>query len=377
MALVLTTAAMAAPHPFYETMLARGVAAVQGGRYTEGIKTLRIAAFGSIDNVPSYQTAQVYLALAYEKLGENEAARLSATKFLQSERIRPSYEALTLDAATRNAFEKVVASAVEPQYLAQIPSFRRSSPAKNSAVATRGRDLPVQPQATPEQPKTEADSPAKPPVEKREVPKQNVQTTPAPAAVKPQPAQPVAQTSSSAAAPTAKSNQPPTAINLTAARPVINAETPTPQPRTPAPQTAAVPPATGQPGNRATTPSKPAAIQQPAELQSAQQLLNEGKLLAAREAYLRLAQRRDLARVHMLEVGRGLNRAGAWQESAFVYQRTLPMQKGEELHMFYEAVNRYELGELNVARSLFGQALPALAASREVDLYRVKIQGTE
>jgi hypothetical protein len=44
------------------------------------------------------------------------------------------------------------------------------------------------------------------------------------------------------------------------------------------------------------------------------------------------------------------------------------------MHMFYEAVNRYELGELNVARTLLKRALPALPASREVLLYRPKIE---
>ncbi|HVR38222.1 MAG TPA: hypothetical protein VMU84_03950, partial [Thermoanaerobaculia bacterium] len=110
-----------------------------------------------------------------------------------------------------------------------------------------------------------------------------------------------------------------------------------------------------------------------AQLDAARKSLNEGSMIAARDAYTRLAQRKDLDRAQLLEIGKGLNQTGTWQESAFAYQRTLPFRPGEEIHMFYEAVNRYELGELSVARALLSRALPALPKSREVLLYRPKI----
>jgi tetratricopeptide (TPR) repeat protein len=303
--LVLATTALAAPHPFYQNMMQRGLAKVQQGRYADAIRDLRVAAFGSLDEPTMYQTAQVYIAIANEKLGNSDEARLAATKFLQSERLRPTYASLQLDAATRDAFEKLVAGAVEPQYLAQLPAFRRSSPKSVSAVASTSKELPM------------------PAI-----------TVPAP------PIQP--QTDVKAAV------------------------TPPPQPKPAAPTT--TPP-------QATTPA-PQVSDTAARLRQAQQLLNEGKLLAARQAYEQLGQRRDLSRSEIMEIGRGLNRAGAWQQSAFIYQRTLPLRKGEELHMFYEAVNRYELGEVNVARSLLAKALPGLAVTREIEQYRQKINGS-
>jgi hypothetical protein len=299
--LVLATTALAAPHPFYQNMMQRGLAKVQQGRYADAIRDLRVAAFGSLDEPTMYQTAQVYIAIANEKLGNGDEARLAATKFLQSERLRPTYASLPLDAATRDAFEKLVAGAVEPQYLAQLPSFRRSSPKSVSAVASTSKELPM------------------------------------PAITVPAPTQPQTQ--------------------------VKAAVTPPPQPKPATPVAAKAP-----------TPA-PQVSDTAARLRQAQQLLNEGKLLAARQAYEQLGQRRDLSRSEIMEIGRGLNRAGAWQQSAFVYQRTLPLRKGEELHMFYEAVNRYELGEVNVARSLLAKALPGLAVTREIEQYRQKING--
>lgn len=314
--LVMSTTALAAPHPFYQNMLQRGLAKAQQGRYADAIRDLRVAAFGTLDEPGAYQLAQVHLAVANEKLGNSDEARLAATKFLQSERLKPTYASLQLEPATREAFEKLVSSAVEPQYLAQLPSFRRSSPKSVTAVATTAKELPL----------------------------------PSPPAM---------------STPAASEPQIKPAATTTATAPMTSAPAPVPQksaPQKPAPQTAVQKPAAA--------PSETAL-----RLREAQQLLHEGKLLAARQAYEKLGQRRDLARNEMLEIGRGLNRTGAWQESAFAYQRTLPLRNGEELHMFYEAVNRYELGEVSVARSLLAKALPGLAVTREIELYRQKING--
>jgi hypothetical protein len=301
--LVMSTSAMAATHPFYTNMLQRGLAKVKQGKYADAVRDLRVAAFGTLDEPTAYQLAQIHIAIANEKLGNSDEARLAATKFLQSERLRPTYASLELDAVTRDSFEKLVASAVEPQYLAQLPSFRRTPPKSVTAVATTAKELPL----------------------------------PLPAATTPPPA-----------APQTSAVQTPAAIKTIAEKP-------------PAPKPVAV------------APTVPAAT---AGLREAQQLLHEGKILAARQAYEKLGQGKNLGRNDMLEIGRGLNRTGAYQQSAYIYQRTLPLRKGEELHMFYEAVNRYELGELSVARTLLAKALPGLAVTREIESYRAKINGS-
>ncbi|HEX6161046.1 MAG TPA: hypothetical protein VF111_12820 [Thermoanaerobaculia bacterium] len=363
---VLATTAMAAPHPFYQSMLQRGVAQAKDGRYADAIRSLRIAAFGSIDDLASYQLAQVHLAIAHEKLGNSTDARLAATKFIQAERLQPSYDQLALTDAARESFEKIVAAAVEPHYLAQVPSFRRGVQKPAGAVATRGNDLPIPPQPQPEK-KPEATVPPPQQPKQQPVQQQPKQTTnQAPSAVSLTPV----KTSTVVPAPAA----------VAPAQPKAQLPTPAPMQSANAQPTITAPkPQLPPPAAPATSSKQPAATPQPSELTTrlaeAQRLLNEGKLLGARNSYIALSQRRDTARPQLLEIARGLNRTGAWQESAMIYQRALPLLKGEELHMFYEAVNRYELGELTLARTLLGKALPSIPRSREVEAYRVKIQG--
>ncbi len=106
-------------------------------------------------------------------------------------------------------------------------------------------------------------------------------------------------------------------------------------------------------------------------------MLNEGKILAARQIYTRLAQTEGLPRTTSLDVAKGLNQTSAWRESSASYQKLMPFRSGEELHQFYEAVNKYELGDVNSARDLMTRALPALPVTRETSLYKAKILGTQ
>jgi hypothetical protein len=45
--------------------------------------------------------------------------------------------------------------------------------------------------------------------------------------------------------------------------------------------------------------------------------------------------------------------------------------------MFYEAVNRYEMGDYAIARKLLARALPSLPRTRDVELYRGRIESTQ
>ncbi|HET7434477.1 MAG TPA: hypothetical protein VFN10_07155 [Thermoanaerobaculia bacterium] len=271
LASVAATAAPPAAHPFYRDMLRRGIEDAGTGNAEAAVKELRIAAFGLIDDVAAYQTAQIHLALASEKLGRSSDARAAAAKFLQAERTQASYAGLTLDAQTRAAFEKIVADAGES------PAFHRSVPQPVARVAS------VSP------------------------------TTLSVGAAGASPADDLAQ-------------------NRRAEAPTVTV------------------------------------------LAAAESMMNEGRLLAAREAYAKIAQRADLSRADLLAAAKGLNRTSAFAESAKTYAKAQPFRAGEELHMFYEAVNRFELGELKVARTLLAKALPALERTREVEQYQTRIE---
>ncbi len=99
----------ATPSEFYGNLLRRGVAAYDAGRYEDAARQLRIAAFGLVEAVESYEFAQVYLTLAWDKAGQTERATDAAKKLLAAERVERRYASLKLPAAVRAAFEKVAA----------------------------------------------------------------------------------------------------------------------------------------------------------------------------------------------------------------------------------------------------------------------------
>jgi hypothetical protein len=153
---------------------------------------------------------------------------------------------------------------------------------------------------------------------------------------------------------------------------------PAPQPQ-PQPQAAPVP----QPATTTRSPLAAAARRTPsqstdfpARVAEAQRLLNEGKMIAARQAFLAIARSTDAPRAALLDAAKGLSQTDGWSDSTAVYAKLFPLQKGEELHYFYEAVNRFELGEVTAARDLLKRALPYVSNSREVANYRGRIEGT-
>jgi len=324
-ALVVFAAIAQASDPFYTTLLTRGVADAQRGDYFKAVRELRIAAFGTVDEPGQYLRAQVYLAHALERLGLHAEAAAAVDKASRAERINAGYANVAIDPETRTAFEALAAKALRPEQLAMVPAFRRAAP-----VAV-------------------------------------VKTQPPPPA-------PVTQ------------------------KPVVQApavvQKPAPKPETP--RGADVSSAQPRRADETSAPLKPAVVESPlvaaskhqpsqslavsdasSQIADAQRLLNEGKILAARQIYTRLCQADGLSRALSLDVAKGLNQTSAWRESSVAYQKVMPFRAGEELHQFYEAVNRYELGDLAGARDLLTRAVPALPVTRETSLYKAKILGKE
>lgn len=299
---------------FYTSLLERGIEQVQRGDYTHAVQALHIAAFGFVDDVPNYQTAQIYLAIANEKAGKHTEAQLAVKKAIRAEALAPSYKALPLAASIRAEFDKLAGPfALAPK----TPPIRTAS---------------VGPALQP-------------------APQKRIAATPKITAPAPQPKAPVTPPVKPVATP-----PPPPA--------------PAPPPPAPAPVSAIAAAAKHQPSQAPILGSDIAP-----QLAAAQGLLNEGRILAARQAYLRIADTPSLSRAQLLALAKGLNDTSAWRESSGIYARVSPLVKGEEAHMFAEAVNRYELGDRAAARVFLARALPALPKTREILLYRGKIEG--
>ena len=198
-ALALATVAAAGPAPFYVSMLDRGISDVTHGNYKDGVQELRVAAFGFVNDIPRYETAQVYIAIACTKMKNSDDARIAMTKLLNAERIAPAYAKLNLNPAVRAQFDDALPALLTPAEVALLKPQPKVIVV--AAVIPRGG------QAPPPVPSVLKPRTGEAPVLRRETPKVAVVAVAAPA---PKPVRipvpvPPTMTSASAKPATAKS----------------------------------------------------------------------------------------------------------------------------------------------------------------------------
>ncbi len=152
---------------------------------------------------------------------------------------------------------------------------------------------------------------------------------------------------------------------------------PTPTP-VPAPKYVAPEPA---PVQRAPAPVVPAPLPPSSgeaqtisdQVAAADRMLAAGNIVGARTELRRIAMLPNVTRGDRLALGRTLSQSALYAESSAQYRKAYPLKPGEESHMFYEAVNRYELGDFGLARQLITRALPALPQTPAILSYRDRI----
>jgi tetratricopeptide (TPR) repeat protein len=449
---------------FYETRFQSGVVDFNRGAYARAADELRVAAFGRVDDIPSYITAEVYLAVTNDRLEHAEDARVATLKVLQAEKITPSYAALKLPPDVRASFEQLLPALLTRDQLASVPAFARlapQAPAVQSGAPRASRQKAVVP--TPSKrpnvavtaPKEDNNADAKSPqpaldygrlaleraaagdeagarryadlafaaddtnvnahtalaqigrahnswsdvaehyavvrtrrrltddetaaylialvktghvadaigvrrtasngvLARSDVREalQTIEPKPAPQPTPPQP-QP--------AAPQPVTPQP---------QPVAPSPVPMPQPAapaparvTPAPVPLPVPPETAPANNEAVAD----------QIATAERMVGAGNIVGARTELRRIATLPNLQRVDRQSLARALSQTALYAESSAQYRKTYPLKAGEETHMFYEAVNRYELGDYGLARQLITRALPALPQTPAILAYRDRI----
>lgn len=146
LALLLTLAAhaagAAAPADFYSGMLSRGIAHFESGADEAATKELRIAAFGLMDSIEKFETAQAYLAASSARAGRDADARFALQRLLAAERIQARYGAVPLPAPVRAYVDSVAKRLLSAD---QLAALRR-----RPATAAPGTSSPVAaPQPTP------------------------------------------------------------------------------------------------------------------------------------------------------------------------------------------------------------------------------------
>ena len=300
---------------FYVGLLRRGVAEVEAGHDAEAVTPLRLAAFGLLDSIEHYQTAQAHLVVALDRLNQTEPAREAALRIVAAERIEHKFASLGISPAIRTAF---------------ATSARKLLPASDAALllnappATTTTSAPPQTSAKAEPPKKPAVESAKPVVE--------------PSKPVVEPSKPVVE--KPAAATTTPSKTPP------------KVTPPAPKP----------------------APAQKTTIDVPARLAAGERALVAANLAEARKIYRELLDAPNLDHASAIRVAEGLYRSRDFAGALAAFQRAGDLRAGEEAYRYYVAVAAYETGQFDRAKRELAAALPFIEITPDVERYRARIQ---
>jgi tetratricopeptide (TPR) repeat protein len=462
--LSILTAVPVLAQNFYETRFQSGVVDFNRGAYARAADELRVAAFGRVDDIPSYITAEVYLAVTNDRLEHADDARTSALKVLQAERITPSYTALKLPPDVRASFEQLLPALLTRDQLANVPAFARfatQAPAVQSGAPRPSRHTTVVPTPTkqpnvavtaPKNDNKVETQPPQPALDYGRLALERVaagdeagarryaglafasdDTNPNAHAALAQIARAhnawsdvaehyaivrtrrhltddetaaylialvkigrvadamgVRRTASNAVlarldvrdalqsiepkpAPQPPAAQPPAPQPIVPQPVAPQPVAPSPVPQRPAPRVTPAPvpaPVVPTPVPQETAPSNGSVADQ---IAAAEQMVAAGNIVGARTELRRIALLPNLQRSDRQSLARALSQTALYAESSAQYRKTYPLKAGEETHMFYEAVNRFELGDYSLARQLITRALPALPQTPAILAYRDRI----
>ena len=392
-------AAQAAP----ETSLDLGTRAFRAGDYASAAVDLQAAADGMItperlqsyvetgqlEQLPSFETALVYLALAQFRLQREDDARDTVMRLLTAERLAPTYATLPLQADAAD-FETLAAALVPGSNLP-----------RNAQVAVTDPSLPL----PPVRPRS-ADSGTTIASERSarqalvdEILNQERDRQERVAAL--QAARAPVSTPIPAPAATEVAEEPMSVLEPA----VIAGATPS----IPAPGPVAVPAAEPQPQIASQTPAEP-HVQLPPEpqvqpwvnrepepehgvltmptlvptggkpaaylttLRQAEALADNGLPDEANRIYTGLATSDAVPREVVAEAAVGLYRIGAFRDSAEAFHRLGAFARGEEDLRYYNAVALYETGDYEAAQKELNCALPFIEMTDDVSRYRLKIE---
>jgi len=307
--------------------------------YATAFTELRSAAFGFVEKVEQFETAQSYACIAAHRLGRDNDARESLMRIVSAEKLQPRYRTIKLPETVRaevNAVAANVLTAEEAGLLgvtaAAKPAVDVPTPSKRPNVAvTAPRD------GGPEAPGNAGVPPAADGTPRATEPAGKMPALPA---AVPQPKKPVAQPAS-----------------------------PVPQPKPPPPQPFVPPP---QPSPAVTTtPVRDIAT----SLADAQRAIDSGDIARARSIYDALSTAPSLSHIAALQTAEGLYRVGEFARAARVFAAAGAIAHGEEQYRYYYAVALYETSRYGDAKRELAAALPHITVTPGVARYRAKIEG--
>lgn len=376
----------ATPNEFYTSLLRRGVAAYEAQRYDDAARSLRLAAFGFVDNVEQYQTAHVYLALTYERLGSEDRARDSARRVVAAQRIEARFLSVPLPQNVRAGFDALSARVLTAPEIQLLRSTAPPRTAPTTTTATRPPATTTTQPSTPPQTATTQPSTApqiattQPPATTQ--PRNTTTTNPPPVTTQPATAQPSTTQPATIPPTTTPSQSRGTNPTTTTPPPATTQPRTTPAQPQPQPQTSSQtrPPAAQPPQTQATPPRttpaapKPSAGEVASRLIAADRALATSNLNEARQIYRELLTVAT-ERATLIRIAEGFYRARDFQGALSAFQQLGTLQRGEEPYRYYVAVSLYETGQYDRAKRELAAALPFIEVTPDVARYRTKIEG--
>jgi hypothetical protein len=335
-------ATAATPSEFYLAMLRKGIVAHDAGRFDAATGPLRVAAFGLVDSIEHYQTAHIYLALSFDRLGNAEQARDSARRVVAAERIAARYGSLTLPTETRANFQALARRALTEGDLAILG---------RSARAVTAQAPPPQQTTTPVQP-----------------PAVRPQTTPP---VTPLPAQ-TSQATQTNGATTAPAVTTTTVVEKPAPAPVTTTTQVKPAPAKPEASTTTT--TTTAPPKPQPQPIAKPPVNVAARITAAEQALTQARLSDARAIYRELLDANNLQRADILRVAEGFYRSRDFAHALRAFEKLGPLRREEQPYRYYIAVALYETAQYTKAKEELAAVLPFIEETPDVSRYRVKIE---
>lgn len=329
---MLVAAGLAASdEDFYQRLYQRGMTHFAAADYPAAFTELRNAAFGLVDKVDQFETAQSYACLAARRLGHDSDARDSLMRIVSAEKVQPHFRAIKLPADVRAEVAAVAARLLTEQEAALL-----------GVTAAIRPDVPT-PTARPNVALT--------------APRNGLPDAPGSAGVPP------ADAARHAIQPADKMP----------ALPATAPKKPIPQPAAPMPQPVI---ATPRPPSPSPPPTpKPAARSVGADLADAQRAIDDGDIAGARSIYNALSSAPSLPHDAALRVAEGLYRVRDFPGAERTFARAGAIGRGEEHYHYYYAVTLYEIGRYGNAKRELAAALPYLDVTPDVTRYRAKIEG--
>ena len=162
----------AAGEEFYDRLYSRGMAQFNEGNYAGAYSALRLAAFGLLEDVKRFETAQVYMTVASMRLKREADARAAAQRVVAAERMEHRYAALSLPDAVRTEFDDAARTLLTADQLAILRG--------GGAVAAARPQPQPQPQPPPPAPAPVTPAPQPKPAQPQPQPPPQARAQPAP-----------------------------------------------------------------------------------------------------------------------------------------------------------------------------------------------------